>query len=266
MTRLNNVIREEVISSIEKGISINKISVKLNLAKSTIYHYYRKIKGKKYHEPFFESKLTREEGEIVGMFAGDGSFTYYQPNHEYRGYIVTGVKNKGYAKHIQSRLEQFFNKPFPITQSRVDIVKVMLSSKALYVYFHNFLNFVDTYKALTIHLKHTRYPKEFLLGFLTGLLDTDGTVYSKSYPRISFYTSSQELKKQVISILILFGLSTRVNADCRPNRNVPCYNISLRYKEDCQRFASMIDSFKIKKWGCRDSNTGPHAIWVGPRP
>ena len=62
-SRLPIEIRESMINKIKEGISINNISKELGLAKSTIYHHYKKIKGKKYVVPNFVSKLDREEGE-----------------------------------------------------------------------------------------------------------------------------------------------------------------------------------------------------------
>ena len=54
MSMLKLEIRGAIIKQINEGNSINKISKSLGLRKSTIYHYYKKIKGRKY-------KLVRSE-------------------------------------------------------------------------------------------------------------------------------------------------------------------------------------------------------------
>ena len=45
---LKQEIREAIINQITEGNSINKISKSLGLRKSTIYHYYKKLKGRKF--------------------------------------------------------------------------------------------------------------------------------------------------------------------------------------------------------------------------
>lgn len=46
--RLKPEIRNKIIQNIHLGNSINNISMELNIAKSTIYHYYKKINGRMY--------------------------------------------------------------------------------------------------------------------------------------------------------------------------------------------------------------------------
>ena len=78
MSRLKKEMKQELINQIKKNNSINKISKELFLAKSTIYYYYRKIKGRKYKKLGIVTKYSKKEGEIVGIFAGDGS-QYFEP-------------------------------------------------------------------------------------------------------------------------------------------------------------------------------------------
>ena len=118
-----------------------------------------------YKSPQDTAAYTEKEGEILGIFAGDGSFTYYKPDHHYRGYIAISIKETAYAHHIKTLFGEFFNREFKIRYHREDILKVVLRSKQLYDYFHDKLDFNDTYKASTIHLKSVDAPRNFYWDF-----------------------------------------------------------------------------------------------------
>ena len=63
--------REKIKSMIKNDLSLNKISQKLHVAKSTIYHHYLKIKGKQIKNVVIP-KDNKILGEFLGVFAGDG--------------------------------------------------------------------------------------------------------------------------------------------------------------------------------------------------
>ena len=75
MAYLPKEIRQKIIKRINENVSINNISKELNLAKSTIYYHYKKIKGKKPKEIEFNFRSEKEIGEFLGIFSGDGNFT-----------------------------------------------------------------------------------------------------------------------------------------------------------------------------------------------
>ena len=135
MARLNHVVKNELIQEIKRGVSINKISSSLRLAKSTIYHHYKKIKGRRNKVLFFKPKATEIEGEIVGIFAGDGS-QYFEPKRvKYEVSVHFGYKNKNYALYVRKLFESYFDKKFQFRREKYNKIILKTSSKDIYFYF-----------------------------------------------------------------------------------------------------------------------------------
>jgi len=67
----------------ESGVSLNKISQKLTLKKSTTYYWFRKFSKNKMHKVKINRFLDEEIGEIIGAFCGDGNF-YKDKRYQYR--------------------------------------------------------------------------------------------------------------------------------------------------------------------------------------
>ena len=65
MARLEKVLRQEIELEIEAGTSLNNISKSYSVAKSTLYHHYKKIKGKKIKNPVLNFKKESELGEFL---------------------------------------------------------------------------------------------------------------------------------------------------------------------------------------------------------
>ena len=84
MLRLNSKIKEEIISLIKQGKSLNYISKRYGKGKTTIYYYMRKINGRKYKPIKLNLKNKELIGEIVGLFAGDGYYAHNEQKGEYR--------------------------------------------------------------------------------------------------------------------------------------------------------------------------------------
>jgi len=196
MAYLPKEIRQKIINRINENISINNISKELNLAKSTIYYHYRKIKGKKFKDIEFNFKSKKEIGEFLGIFSGDGNFTLTNYKHKIR--IYTGYYEKEYANNLEEFLSKGLKKK-PWRWDNKSVIILQYSSKKLY-------NFIQTYlkwegkKTYTIRLSNLNHSKEFFIGFLKGLYDTDGS-YNKSKNTVAFYTVSNNLASQIEFIL-----------------------------------------------------------------
>jgi hypothetical protein len=81
------MLSSQLLASITKdildGLSLKKISIKYGCAKSTLYYHYKKLKGKRYQQPNVAPMFSEIDGEIVGIFAGDGSQYYSKKNSHY---------------------------------------------------------------------------------------------------------------------------------------------------------------------------------------
>ena len=163
MPRLSLQVRNELVLLINRNVSINKISKKLNLAKSTIYYYYKKIKGRKIPLPKFEIGLSEKEGEIVGIFAGDGSQYFNKKNYKYEVNVHFGQHNYDYLLYVKKLYESFFNKKFFIVKEHKIPRRIRINSKAIFYYFDNYLTYKKSSKHNTVELRSLEFPKKFLL-------------------------------------------------------------------------------------------------------
>lgn len=205
-------ITKEVLDLIRSGKSINKIKQETGFGKSTIYYHYKKLRGKKIKKVTVSFKSEDELGEFLGIFSGDGSFFKDNKSH-YRIRLHIGYYEKGYIEYLQKRLPQWFNKkPFihiVYYKNKPSCLVFIYSEKEIYLLLKKYLKW-DTKKTYTIQLKDFNLKKlEFNLGFLRGLIDTDGN-YFHPKKRLSFATTSVNLAKQVESII-------KYNLDTIPN-------------------------------------------------
>ncbi len=248
MNRLKKEIKLDIIHQIKNGISINNISRKMCLSKSTIYYYYKKIKGRKYKKLNISPKYSRKEGEIVGIFAGDGS-QYFEPKrYKYEVNIHFGYKNKKYALYVKKLYSGYFGKKFELYNEKNKNLRLRTSSKEIYNYFHYYLDFIPQTKHSTVKLKTFKLSKNFNLGFLKGFVDTDGCVYFKNNKKkvsVCFYTTSKQLSFQLMRILYSLELQYSYYITRRENWK-PLHNIKL-LQQSVETFLNMVKPFKANR-------------------
>lgn len=201
--RLANELLYEVEEGILAGESLNKLSETLNLGKSTLYYYYKHLKGKRYQEPHVTPGSSELEGEIVGIFAGDGSQYYDKKRGSYQVNVHFGLQNEAYARYVQNLLASFFKKRFRFRVYPVQI-RLRIESKSVYEYFKNYLEYVPSCKHATVRLRTHDLPLPFVRGFIRGLFDTDGSIRYNTHDktiRATYHTTSQALADDVSEIL-----------------------------------------------------------------
>ncbi len=252
MALLNIKVKEEMIKQIEEGTSINKISKSLNLGKSTIYYYYRQIKGKKYVEPTFDINFSEIEGEIVGIFAGDGS-QYFEPKAgHYEVNVHFGGQNYWYALYVKDLFEKFFNKKFRLNKETLNRYRLRIHSKEIFKFFKNYLEYVPQIKHCTVRLKFVNFSNKFKIEFLRGLVDTDGCLYNvvrENRLRINYCTTSDQLSKQISEILNNFDIKNSITVNIREYRNEkPVYYVNV-WKDSADKFINLVKPLKARiRW------------------
>lgn len=207
-------IKQELISQILKGKSINFISRSLGLGKSTIYYHYKKTRGKKYLPPRFTKGTTEREGEIVGIFTGDGS-QYFEPKkHSYEVNVHFGGHKSAYALYVKQLFENYFHKKFRLRKEKSGVFRLRTQSKAIFHYFFDYLAYNPRIKHCTVFLRSLALSAEFKKGFLRGLVDTDGSVLFNKLTRrcflVVYYTTSQMLATQIHYLLNEFGILSSI--------------------------------------------------------
>ena len=194
-------------------------------------------------------EFSENEGEIAGIFAGDGSQYYEHKAGHYENNIDFGGHNYDYAVYVKSLFERFFKKNFMFRKETLGRYRLRTHSKEIYYFFKNYLDYTPQIKHCTVKLKSLEFPKEFKIGFLRGLLDTDGTVHfskqSKRH-RIVFYTTSGELSKQISAILNEIGVANGVYVNKRKGRNEkPVYSVSV-FSKYTDTFINIVKPLKAR--------------------
>ncbi len=196
----------EIRARIERGESLNNISAEMKLPKSTIYEHYRRIRGLKIARVSIIDKSNDISGEVVGAFAGDGSFQK-QENYHYKLRVYLSGDEEEYANTLYERMSGLFTKkPTKWRSPNVNNIILMYNSKSIYEWLRGYLDWgADKTGTICLKGKTARYPRDFLIGFLRGLLDTDGYVAKPSGYTI-FATISPQLAKQTSQALNQLGI------------------------------------------------------------
>jgi len=133
-------------------------------------------------------KTNKELAEFLGILAGDGCLT--------RGYEVTVTCNAIVDKpFVVNRVAHLFNYLFEITpRIRIQKNTICCYSKELYSFLSNEYNFPIGEKKNRLFIpERIRQNSEFLVCFLRGVFDTDGSFYKhhKNTATVEFISCSQ---------------------------------------------------------------------------
>jgi len=205
---MRNNPQKEIIELIKEGISLNKISKKLNIPKSSIYYYYKKIKGRKFPKPIIpnDDKIL---GEFLGIFAGDGSFFYDKKRYNYTISIgLHAIDDRAYGNYIKSLIEKNFNKKVR-EYTKDNALTLVFYSKDIFKLIDKYLNLLPK-KTYNIYIKKSfnSLSNDFLRLFVRGIVDTDG--HHKKDGRIVLCLVSKRMIQQVSSILKSLSINNKV--------------------------------------------------------
>lgn len=200
------IVTKEVIDLIREGKSLNNINKSTGIGKSTLYFHYKKIKGKKTIPIRINLSNQDSLGEFIGMFAGDGNFYFEKKKYQYKIRIYLGLYEKQYRAHVKQFLTKLFSKaPRAYERMSGGVEVIEYYSKEIYELIKKYLVW-DENKTKTIRLKDiSNLNKDFLIGFIRGLFDTDGGIH-KPKNKAAFGTASELLANQIREILIMQGL------------------------------------------------------------
>lgn len=243
------VITEEAISMIRRGISLNKINKATGLGKSTLYFHYKKLKGKKTIPIKFNFSNETEIGEFMGIFAGDGSFYKQIKTSHYVIRVYVGYYELNYAEYLRDTFSKWFTKKpaiyFTYYRGNRSAVIIQYYSKDIYLLIKKYLEWSGI-KTYSIGLKNLDIKKHnFNIGFLRGLIDTDGNFYAPKR-RISFSSTSKKLSDQAYSIMKeIGGVTPNLNIIKKEGRH-DLYTLALHGK-NAKRLIKIIQPRNINK-------------------
>src|SRR3989344_641642 len=223
-------ITRNALHMISENYSLNNISKLTGFRKSMLYYHYKKMKGKKYKEIDINFKSDTDLGEFLGVFAGDGHFHKSKIGH-YTIRITIGYYESNYASYLVNQFTMWFNKKPKVYygkyKNHLSMIIIHYDSKKLYNLLKEYLMWEGTKKTYTVRLKKFNiYNNKFNLGFVKGLIDTDGNYYAPKRS-LNFSTTSKLMMLQVFEI-IKYNLKVNPKISIYKKKNrADLYNIHL---------------------------------------
>jgi len=195
------------------GLSLKQISTHLKIPKTTIYHHAKKYCKKMTY--LNQAALSEKElGYLVGMFVGDGTHIIKTG----RGtYITKFSLDKRRDDDVATHVCGLFAKGDKRVAQRIE-----RNSITLRVFSKEFVNFLakhverieqsNTHRKKKLLIDYEKWSEAFKLGFVGGLIDSDGHVYfdTKRGKRFGalIRTANGALRDQIISVLSNLGVAT----------------------------------------------------------
>ncbi|MEM5773217.1 MAG: LAGLIDADG family homing endonuclease [Candidatus Aenigmatarchaeota archaeon] len=249
--RLENSTKQLLIKKIKENETITKICKDLNLNKSTVYYYIKKLRGRRFPETKIEDSNLENVGELIGVFSGDGYFFFDKKSYKYNIFFYFSKDEEEYVKRFINLLNSIINRYIYVYKYKnVNKIFVRVTSKKLSELIKKYVTWNENQKrSYTIRLVKINFlSNDFLIGFLRGLFDSDGYTY-KDKREIDFITVSPVLARQITKILRKV-LNIRpliyVYKDQRENRKKIFYVKIKQY--DAEKFLMIIRPNNLKRY------------------
>lgn len=238
--------KQQIREKARNGDSVNQIKEELGLPKSTVYYHFKKEVGQKQKENALKLPENEEVmGEICGVFAGDGNF-HKKKKGNYRIRIFLNLEDS-YSENLADFLEENLDKRPNIynleskTRTTLDY-----SSKKLYKMLKKYLDWKED-KTSTIRPNTDKdLSTEFKIGFLRGLLDTDGHK-DTTRKRYSFNTVSPKLAGSISNFLSDLNIKHVKKSYSDERENYKDVHRVYINGEHTQKISSIIDPRHPKK-------------------
>lgn len=215
--RLTGEEKREIINLAKKGKTLNQIIFLLGLKKTTIYYHFKKVNPVKKRIFTSDKVLPYEIGELIGAFAGDGSYVYSREpsggRHHRIRYTLSLIKDLDYSKYLATLLKKLNLNSCFIYNRKENTVNVSTSSKDFIQFIKKFIIWEDK-KTYSVRLlgKLSEYDLNFLRGFARGLMDTDGFVENCG---VGCGSTSKELISNLEDIFNKFGIESKRSVKMR---------------------------------------------------
>lgn len=209
MTRLGASERAAITTMYSAGLSLNEISFRLQVPKSTIYYHTRLQFGRKQLPLSINSYPTRDLGELLGLFAADGCFYHDARRYGYILLITLSRNQLSYARRMARITAKVLGRA-PRIYSNRNALTLVTRGKAILPFLRRYMAW-EGRKTHTIRFKSGVFTlgKPFLQGIARGLVAGDGGVYGPKR-RVAFGVVSKRLALQYRSILSLFGIPSHL--------------------------------------------------------
>ena len=248
--------KEEIlqIKNLAKGgFSLQEVSKKLGIPKSTAYYHSNKYL-KKMSRIDLKKLFDWERGYIIGLFAGDGYFNFIQKNYSYiLRFYFNRKKDQKVVQKLGYLIEKCGSKFHTFSSKEANCLEVRICSKKIIEFIKNYISFKkgkgnkSTRKNL---IEPKIWSKEFKLGFIGGIIDSDGFTGfdKKKYVRCFISTSSNYMASQILEILNELDLNPSCYINKRKNSKTDFKkNFLYIIRISTPKFISNIDKIKSVK-------------------
>jgi len=214
-------LSKEEIESIEmlakSGLSLRQISAYLHVPRTTIYYH-----AKEYCRQMTQLKLDalseEERGYLVGMFVGDGTHIIRMDQGIYiTKFSLDKERDKDIAKYLQGLFVKADKRIRQLIER--NSITLRLFSKKFVEFLAKYVRRteqINTRRKKKLLVNYEKWSKAFKLGFISGLIDSDGHVYfdSKRGKRfgVLIRTADNDLRDQIISVLRDLDIATTTYA------------------------------------------------------
>lgn len=249
----------------KKGGSWRSLSTKFNVSSSMLFQYfagkydipervfiklqkitgikiekYKRLNKDKYlQKKIKKPKMNSKFSEILGILNGDG----YISKINYEICTVNNVLEQDYCLYIKNLFENNLNLEFKIIK-QFNILKIRAFSKNLANLLNEIYGLPKGKKTGNLRIpKQVFNSKKWLISYIRGLFDTDGTIYKrrkKDYV-LEIISVDKRFLNEVKKALNILGFKSGISG-----KNLYIYN-----KEDIKRFFKIIkpaNSKHLKKF------------------
>ena len=222
----------EIIARVKRGESVRKVASSLSIPLSTAYYHARDCCEKQSFMDI-EKLAPKERGYLVGMIVGDGSLI----RHRCRGEFLTKIAlDRLRDQDIFQFVSSLFEKCGKKVNVRVErgMVVLRIWSRAFYASVLEHLR-VDKESSLHHHTKLLldikRWDRDFTIGFIGGLIDSDGHIERGErggHYGATITTSSPSLRDQVQELCKAHRIGVSWRSDRRGSPRVrPRYIVHI---------------------------------------
>jgi hypothetical protein len=209
---------------------------------------------------------SNELAEFIGILTGDGYMNLYKKYF----YMIEIAGDKRLDKdylgvYVNNMINKLFNiKPTVYKRKKQNTMYLRILSKGIL----NYLLMIGFKKGKKEQIGIPSWiisDNDYMLAFLKGLADTDGSLYFRGgdYPIVSFTSKSEPLVRNVFNFLKEKGFNLtnyykEDKVDKRGYNNSITYTIKLNGRKKFKLWSDLINFRnkrhldKIKKWGRRN--------------
>ena len=216
-----------------KNLTINEVGKELGIAPQTVFDRLKKLQIKtcsekkrgyqnKRTDVYIPQKRTKELAEFFGIMMGDGSLSKNQVM------VTLGSKEDLYVEYVHNLMLTIFKTKVVTTTRKTGYKDVYIGSVDLSRWLIGEGLVFNKVKSQIGVPKWVLQKDEFMISFLRGFFDTDGSVYKLRYGiQISYTNRSLPLLEATRYMLKKLGYS--------PSKE-SIYKVYLTKKTDLERF------------------------------